>query len=148
MNETVLKKGYYIEVTSWENDGDDYETLKKYCATEEIAQFLLALAEKHTSTNDRGLRAGIGNIQGFGEAKESVVEDIRKILETAPLSVKQHFKYDTLILDKLSNREILKLVQSICTDELFGVSEWYLFRVFDSGKILKVNEDVNVERIV
>lgn len=55
-----IPNGYQLHVTSWENDGDFYETtIRSGIKSEEDVRFLLALVQAFTSVNER--TPGLGN---------------------------------------------------------------------------------------
>lgn len=61
MKSDVLKsKGYEVQCTSWENDGDDYRTNSVFFKENEDALFAIELLKKCKSRNNRH-NPGIGN---------------------------------------------------------------------------------------
>ena len=61
MSKKVISKGYTVEVTSWENDGDNYKTKSATYDTKEEALAVKALCLSVFNSCNNG-DAGIGNM--------------------------------------------------------------------------------------
>lgn len=130
----VISKGYTIEVTSWENDGDNYNTEKIVEQNLDKAKAIGKMCEDlFASTNSA--KKGIGNTNegSEGRAQEKIVDYMRN---------------NPILCD---NKELTdgKLI-SICMNynhDLMGGSEYYYSRVCESVTITYSPEDVYLEEI-
>ena len=50
MKTTIMKKGYTLRVTSWENDGDLYNTIDTHTDSKEVLKGLIAICDYCSST--------------------------------------------------------------------------------------------------
>ena len=138
---TLLKKGYTLEVVTWENDGDNYETnFQTFESKEEALKVSYILKNVFVSINN-----GQG---GVGNSSERDVEEVECIIEEF------HEKLDIFTEDELSTIRSITWSKYPMTHvirdkyrELLGYTEWYLFRVFESARILYTPEDIKVEVI-
>lgn len=145
---TLLKKaGYYVEITSWENDADNYKTYDLHCKSKEEAQFLFELAKKHSSCNSS--KGGLGNTMDYDEISEKTISEISEIFKQYKNVISENdFNFEKLNIDKNINKEfLLEIVKELCTYSLFSYSEYYCFRVFDKGKIYFLENDVFIDVI-
>lgn len=125
----VVSKGYTIEVTSWENDGDNYLTRRKVVDDKEYAIALLDMC-KAIFTID----GGIGNM--IGEEVDKAPEIILNYLADKPIITKQ----------AVTPNDIVDLVMDLNYD-LMGCSDYYYSRVFEKGVVYYSPEDILVEKI-
>lgn len=129
----VAKKGYTIEVTSWENDGDNYNTKRMTVDNKEYALAILDMCKTVFASCNNG-KGGIGNMNG-GES-DGAPDIIMNYLVNYPIIKKGRTDQD----------EIIDMVMDI-NYELMGSTEWYYSRVFEKGIIFYSPEDVEVEEI-
>lgn len=81
---TLYKAGYLIRITSWENDGDNYNTKEIQVATDKEARAVTEFAWLFKSQNRRG-DSGIGNMYEPDDAERSqVLAAFQKIYEKHP----------------------------------------------------------------
>lgn len=74
MNKEILKAGYHVKVTSWENDADNYWDKTVHCETLDEALAIFDFAQMFRSKNDRN-NPGIGNIyDAYSLNQESFVD--------------------------------------------------------------------------
>lgn len=131
----VVEKGYTIKVVSWENDGDNYNTITKTVATieEAKAHFNLLNVDSdlvHQTLKYRDIR--IGNSRVIKEkAKEKVFY----------LMVENGLASDDEDLDIVYNR-FSEVYNNYC-----GYSEDYIHRVVDAVSITYSPEDIYLENI-
>jgi hypothetical protein len=119
--ELVIEKGYTIEVTSWENDGDNYNTESMTVETLEEARRIYRVCNELFKSDDEG---GVGNSMS-GESEEVIEEYIENNPEL-----------------KLTEREIRDL-----SYDLMGSSEYYDYRVCESVSVTYSPEDIYLEKI-
>ena len=80
--ETIIPAGYRLSVTTWENDGDNYQTKMLEGLTKERVTALVALCKLFSSKN-RG--AGIGNIYDPNDHERAKANRaISKVLKKYP----------------------------------------------------------------
>jgi hypothetical protein len=93
--------GYQIRVTTWENDGDDYETNIISGLTYEDAKFYQELSNLFTSRNNPKLGGGMGNedqdAEGLKIALEEVLENHPKISDNLKLEIEDAKSEDDAI---------------------------------------------------
>ncbi len=126
----VLSKGYTIEVTSWENDADNYDTRNMTFDSKEYALAVLHLCETVFVSCNNG-DGGIGNMTDMNN--DNVSDIIEKYIEKNPFLGKD----EDYIID---------FVMDINYD-LMGVSEYYFSRVFESAILYYSPEDVYAEKV-
>lgn len=130
----VVKKGYTISVTSWENDGDNYNTKTMTVDDKEYALAILQMCKDIFVSCNNG-DGGIGNANG-GKGEAKAADLIKEYASDKPLINKGETDPDT----------IYDLVMDL-NYELMGSSEFYHSRVFESGFITYSPVDVKVEQI-
>lgn len=130
----VINKGYTLQVTSWENDGDNYQTKSKTVDTIEKVKLLHSLLQLCTSENNNPpgvIRLG-NSVGGFSEDQEDLLRDF--------------FTENNIIFDFKDGEYIYDtFFEEI--GGLLGHSEFYTCRVFDSCSVTYSPEDVYLEEI-
>lgn len=119
----VIEKGYTIEVTSWENDGDNYNTESITVETLEEARKIYRVCNELFKSCNNG-EGGIGNSMG-GECEEVIEEYIKNNPEL------------NLTEDEISDLSY----------DLMGSSEYYDFRVCESVSVTYSPGDIYLEEI-
>ena len=119
--ELVIEKGYTLTVTSWENDGDNYNTESMTVETLEEARRIYRVCNELFKSDDEG---GVGNSMS-GESEEVIEEYIENNPEL-----------------KLTEGEIRDL-----SYDLMGSSEYYDYRVCESVSVTYSPEDIYLEKI-
>lgn len=140
----VINKGYTLEITSWENDGDSYNTKFVTVKTkEEAAQIYKICTELFKSCNNG--EGGVGNSMD-GEYTQDVVDyydENKEVLTFEPfIELKEIFdagEYDSddLIFDYFRD----------FAHNLMGGSEYFDFRVCESVVVTHSPEDIYLEEI-
>ena len=129
---TLVKKGYTLSVTSWENDADNYQTHSETFETKEIALRVLEACQMCRSkhNNPQGV-FGLGNMLDEpldGGQEDMIVDYITKYNITS--------EYDEDDLEDLAMD---------LTHGLLGSSEYYKFRVFESAELFYSNTDITID---
>jgi len=127
---TVVKKGFNIVVTSWENDGDNYKTKTMIVDDKEYA---LAILQMCKDIFDSG--SGIGNACG-GTEEAQAPKTILEYVSDKPIITKGETDPDTIV----------DMVMDI-NYELMGSSEYYYSRVFERGYVFYSPMDVKFEKL-
>lgn len=74
-----IKAGYALEVTTWENDGDCYNTVRFDGLVKDEAEFFLRVARLFTSDGSGRAKPGYGN---YGNRDDATPDDeIRAIVQ-------------------------------------------------------------------
>lgn len=149
----TIPKGFIVEVTSWENDGDDYDTIQKFEASGAFVEVVQRLAPLFKSRcNNRGC---------FGNTMDGEV-DMMMLAEAAfdalgPMEAPVVYKvlgYDILSLDfegdTTSDEEFEKAgeaVKDFVRNNMTGWSECYDFRVVEEVKVYFLPEDVIIPQV-
>lgn len=135
----VVSKGYTVEVVSWENDGDLYQTHRVTFKTKEEALAVKHLAEAlwqdHYEENSKSISSMMD--EDFEDMIERVYKyflENDKLLEYCDLNTQDSADniYDGTMHYK---------------NKLMGSSENYLCRVCESVTILYSPEDIYLEEI-
>jgi hypothetical protein len=131
----IAKKGYTLEVVSWENDGDNYRTKRVTYKDKEKAIAVAKMCKELfcSCNNDDG---GVGNSMD-GEENKRVVDYMKAH------SILTEGEKD---FDKDEDDDYFYLCTEYA-DDLIGCSECYDFRVCESVKIFHNPEDVYSEEI-
>lgn len=132
----VINKGYTLEVTSWENDGDNYKTKSKPFESRELALAVKCLCETVFKSYNNG-DGGIGNSIGSDEE------------EKANIIIVNYFRTHSELYPHMLNPTDDELID-FCMDlnyELMGGSEYYYSRVFESCSLTYSKEDIYLEEI-
>lgn len=72
MNTDTIKKGYYLAVTSWENDGDNYSTACLNGLTKKDIEFIIPFIELFGDCDEDDEDNGISNICQLDEEEEKI----------------------------------------------------------------------------
>lgn len=140
--EVLMKKGYTLEVTSWENDADNYKTKSVYCGdNKEDAKALLKLCKELFSSHPNGI--GIGNMMAYDY--ENAIVKTQEYLVNNPNELKAVNKYYVGDLNIELGDDVQDRLLNDFNFELMGSSEYYCSRVFDKGRIIYTSEDILIE---
>lgn len=135
-----IKKGYTLTVTSWENDGDNYNTKSKTVATEEEAKIWNDMMQLCKSKNNQ--KPGViklGNSCNFTIGQKELIINF----------IKQHHKL--LIKDRdidVNDDEELIYYFRDLAGELLGNSEYYACRVMEDCVITYSDIDILTKEII
>jgi len=130
------KKGYLLEVKSWENDGDNYKTNYMIVESKEEAASIVHMC-KNLFTSVNSNTTGIGNTE----------EDYQK--EEVKKRILKYFTINKNVLPKqnmLTNEEIIDACMTY-NRTLLGYTEDYYSRVFESVKVYYIPKQVKIEEI-
>ena len=149
----TVPKGFIVEVVSWENDGDNYETIQKFEASSGFFEVVQSLAPLFKSqSNNKGC---------FGNTMDGEVDMLSlaeaAFIELGPMEapvVSKVLGYDLLSLDFESEQipdeefEIAgDAVAKFVRENMTGYSEWYEFRVIDQVKVYYLPEDIIIPQV-
>lgn len=143
---TLFKKGIYLEVHSWENDGDYSQKNTKRVDSIEEAKALKHLVET-LGASDHGRGLGIGN---FGDHElEEAESNIWEYFNQNPWVIKalrdDHESYFDEEGNLKSDKKTKDYMYDIAIDrlgDLLGYSEYYICRVCDYVDLYEILEDV------
>ena len=117
----MIQAGYMLQVTSWENDGDNYNTITLTGLTKEKVKFYLELLQYFNGAKD----------QDFGNMYYSSDEEYQEAVDTITEFVKS---YIGLVLTPDEFEHITQEPANYMS-QLLGNGENYTFRRFDSAKV-------------
>jgi len=123
----MFKKGYMIEVVSWEDDGDNYQTNKLSGLNENDVDFYKELLPLFYCKSN--------NSDCFGNCYEE--SDLRDIEETLDILTNLIIKYYPNFNKFYSDYDFSDSIHTIkyeFLDKVLGSGEFY-FRVFEAMKI-------------
>jgi hypothetical protein len=170
MQKKVISKGYTLEVTSWENDGDNYCTKMNTYNTKEEAIAVRRLCNIVFVSCNNG-DGGIGNLNDGEEGcvnalilnffirfpdlltinQEKTPYDFEKEVREAFPDIKENEKWIDYIFNYMDDHEdILEGWIDIVLNynyELMGGSEHYYSRVFESSSLYYSDRDIYLQRI-
>lgn len=132
-----IKAGYAVEITTWENDADAYNTVRFDGLVKDEVEFYLAIARLFTSRHNR--RQG----GGFGNQKQTPNDEIRAIVGSFIEQGKKLPKYWNPADWVDEGEEITPLEDAEFGDNLYdviGSSEYGYYRVFDEASVYYVPE--------
>jgi hypothetical protein len=131
----TIKAGIKLEITSWENDMDNLNTISVNGLTEDEAKFYIEFASLFKSCDSRDDKKNFGNTSDLTEEQGkillSLVDDIVKKYPGAK-SVHDIYHYEE------SADEFVRNLSS----DILGNCEWLTFRVFESYKAYIIPSDI------
>ncbi len=130
--ELIIKKGYTITVTSWENDGDHYATKSKTVDTIDKAKAIYELCTTVFCSSTNGEK-GIGNMMDDEYEKGGKI--VLKFMKANPIL------YDPTGTLNETDEQIIDAGMSI-NNELMGGSEYYYSRICESCVVTYSPDDV------
>lgn len=136
MTNTIIPAGYRLTVTSWENDGDNYNTKIKEGLTLEQCRYYVDLCKLLKSQS----RGGCGNMfePSEGERKKLAVA-LQKL-------AKKHGKEATE-LDNLDDRDLVcDQMLDVLYDLGLSCGEFYT-RVCDTYKVEHIAQPIELEDV-
>ena len=128
---TKIPAGYQIQITSWENDADHYNTVIKSGLTKDTAKFLLRFAELFKSANNHQ-DPGFGNqCRDHDETDwDALTAKFSILVLKYPSALKELGWSKTDLAKNASGRDVIHELHY----DLFGGSEYFSFRVFDTAE--------------
>lgn len=149
----TIPKGFVVEVTSWENDGDDYQTIQKFEASGAFVEVIQRLAPLFKSRcNNKGCfgNTSEGNVDMFNLA-EAAYERLKpmeasvvyKVLGYDILSLQ--FENEAIPFEKFE--EAGEAVKEFVRNNMTSWSEYYDFRVVEEVKVYYLEEDVIIPHV-
>lgn len=129
----IVPKGYTLSVTSWENAADYYNTNDYTVDNKELAKEILDFCNLCRSGSNN--QTTVGN--GYAERRQDII--IKFFKEHTLLA--KHLEVD------LDNEDNIMDAFYELAYELFGSSELYDCRVFDSAVVTYSPTDVYVEKV-
>jgi len=171
MDKVIMKTGHTLEVTSWENDGDNYRTLSLHCKSIDEVYALEHMFKTIFISSNNG-DDGIGNMMDDcgDEAKYVILHylvehpallEINNLIEPKYLQDKviafygdeDNFKNDEWadwLVDFIGESEDSKFVDwvDMAMDYNYGLmggSEYYYSRIYESSVIYYTKEDLKCE---
>lgn len=136
----VIKKGFVVDIESWENDGDDYKNLVTTGLTKAQADFLVVVARAFVSRNGSYTNR---DARGFGndEINEDVVEFL---VQTADALVDERDsvleRFDLVDYKDMDQEEWLDFLYGFITDSPEQY-DWEFCRVVETITIKELAED-------
>lgn len=137
----IVKKGYTLTVTSWENDGDASQTLSKTVETKEEAQVWYEMMQLCKSQNNqpKGVIKLGNSYDGLDyQQKEVAIEFLKK--------------YHKILIpnENINDIDDEDLVDIFCdlAGELLGYGENYACRVMESCMVTYSPEDVFLDEVI
>jgi len=136
----MIKKGIKLDITSWENDGDHYNTKSFTGLDLDEAKFMIDVLQLFSSSN----KQGFGNAHEDDDITDEVVNAVTKV-------VMAHKSNHALCPDFLVKMGFDKEVEMDAIREFayeaMGCSEYYQFRVYESHKAHMIPEDIQEIKI-
>jgi len=127
----IRSKGYTLEVVSWENDADNYQT---HLVTVDSEDKALALKEMCDEL-----------FNSYHSCDKGISNDCKEELEDKDEKIILEFMEQHPCLHK-KGEDLIDTFRGYA-DDLIGYSEWYTFRVSESCSVEYSPEDVFVESV-
>lgn len=130
--------GYYLNVTTWENDGDNYRTVSAHYTSEADVRGAIEICKLFRSKNSHP-NPGIGNAtqNDFSEIIDGLYDFIKKnpgVLTVTAEEIEDDEGDGTLL--------VYRLLGSIPKLGLVGDFDWFYTRVFERFTVEYFPEDV------
>jgi hypothetical protein len=141
----VVSKGYTITCTSWENDGDSYNTKSMIVDSEKMALALYKMCTVLFQSENRTNSKGIGN---SNDLDATVKNKISKFLKEYPILLDEEQQRELIEIEDEDEEE--DFYADVCSNwiyELLGGSEYYYCRVAEKTTVTYSPEDIFVEQI-
>lgn len=122
----MIKAGYQITITSWENDGDNYNNITLSGLTKARVTYIIAMCKLFTSTKHGNLYDSYCN-----SAEVSLAQIDMAALASAYTDVVDSDELDCLFLEPVEYMT-----------QFLGNGEYFTFRVFDSYKVHYIPVDI------
>lgn len=129
----ILPKGYTLSVTSWENDGDYYNTEDYTVDSKDIAKELLDFCNLCKSGSNN--KTTIGN--GYANSRQALIVEF----------FKQHQLLSEYLEIDVNDKDSIMDAFYELTCELFGSSEYYDCRAFSDATVIYSPVDVYAEKV-
>jgi hypothetical protein len=145
--ELMLKRGYHITVTSWENDADNYNTKTLVVQEREAVDMLVALFNMLGSRNRNSCHFG-----NMYEPSESQLQKFAEAVAAIPGMTADLEKNFAWVKDAEEDPECgagyMDAVMDILYDVGLSGSENFYTRVCESITVFYVEQDIYAERIL
>jgi hypothetical protein len=142
MNKTILlKKGYTVKITSWENDGDHHHTEEYHTEDLEFTKALVRVCRELFCSSNNG-KKGLGNLCDGETTKYTDIAE--SYFENNPNLWEILFPDDPF--EAVDEDDLYDMVTELSYD-CVGASEFYLCRVCEKVEVLFTPEDLEVEII-
>ena len=135
----TIPAGYQIQVTSWENDADNYNTEIISGLDLQTAQFFIELGQLFAKSHHE--KGGIaGNSYEEGDVKwDLLIPAFRALLDKYPGVLDTYWETDSPVAEQ--NEDDIRYSISEAASEVLSYGEFY-FRKFDSYKAFYFPEPV------
>ena len=141
----VVSKGYTVTCTSWENDGDNYNTNSVVVEKKEMAEALYQMCKVLFQSENGKHSKGIGNSCDGGYLVQT---KIAEFIKQYPILMDEEQVRELIEIE--DEDEELEFYEEICNHwkyELLGSSEYYYCRVASTTTVSYSPEDIFVEQI-
>lgn len=128
----VIQAGYEIEVKSWENDGDNYNTKSIQGYNKADTAFIVEFVRLYSSKNARP-NGGFGNMGDWDNQEPRYAAEKAVVVKHKDTSA-----FARAIFDKEEENPYY---------ELFGASDTYQTRVLEYVKVFYHPEDVVIDEV-
>ena len=133
----IIKKGYHLDITSWENDGDSYRTERIVVENRDMAKLSLEACKMFSSRNCSSKGLGNSNITYSNKGLEFGRVVFSEAIESnKPL-------YDLMIKHSIDQDTIYDIVCEAIGSWDDGCS----IRVFERAECFYVPEDIEFKNI-
>lgn len=122
----IAEKGYTFEVVSWENDGDNYRTIRKHFKQDDDFSLQIALLEANKNSNHS---QNLSNICDDESVNPEGIAILRKIFA------------EHMSIEKHTDEDISDMYIDIMRDFL-GSSEYYRCRVCENFFVFHLEDDI------
>ncbi|MGL4483235.1 MAG: hypothetical protein ACRCTW_12050 [Lactococcus garvieae] len=136
-----LKKGAYLIVESWENDGDNYATKMRHFDSVQTAEFELEILRAQTPLMNYYYEGGACLRES--EEWEHSIKNLQELVSNGKFNDCPQFKELETLINEASQGDTDGLCDLLWDSgyKLMGGSDCYYLRVLEKAMILEVLED-------
>lgn len=139
----AISKGYTINVSSWENDGDYNATNTIVVDTIEMAESIQKMCKTLFCSCNNG-KNGIGN---SSDLNQKIKNKISSFFKENPILLPDEFLTELQSLEEDDEEEYYLSVCEHWKSELLGYSDFYYCRVASTVEIFYSDKDIFLEQI-
>lgn len=151
-NQTI-KKGFYIEVQSSENDGDMTMTISHSGLSEEQVNVMVKLFPLFNSSGLRNVREFGNTVEESDFCHDIFLETVQNVLKDLDKKVVDDFLGCDIMFTDLNDcttEDYDLLYEQICSfvkENILGYSDFYFFRCTDKIEVYYLKEDVIIPSV-
>ena len=141
MTQTIIPVGYRVTITSWENDGDNYQDTIHEGQTKERVEYILELCKLFNRDDE------LGNMIEPNDKERLAAEDAIRVVMEKHRAVLTEDELEQLAIESDPNNKYGGPEFSGVVSEYLDSSEYYLYRVYDSAKVEYIPHEIRMDDV-